>query len=74
MARPRTKTATQSKNDYAKKTYDAIRLQVKKGQRDAIKVYAESLGESVNGLINRLIKEAMEKDGFSLTPSESDEP
>jgi hypothetical protein len=71
MARPRTKTATQSKNDYAKKNYDDVRLQVRKGQREQIKAYAESLGESVNGLINRLIKEAMEKDGFPLTPSEA---
>ena len=71
MARPRTKTATQSKNDYAKKNYDDVRLQVRKGQREQIKAYAESLGESVNGLINRLIKEAMEKDGFPLTPSDA---
>ena len=71
MARPRTKKATQSKNDYAKKNYDDVRLQVRKGQKEQIKAYAESLGESVNGLINRLIKEAMEKDGFPLTPSEA---
>ncbi len=71
MARPRTKTATQSKNDYAKKNYDDVRLQVRKGQREQIKAYAESLGESVNGLINRLIKEAMEKDGFPLSSDSS---
>ena len=71
MARPKMKTNAQIKNDYAKKTYDDVRLQVRKGQKEQIKAYAESLGESVNGLINRLIKEAMEKDGFPLTPSEA---
>ncbi len=71
MARPKMKTNAQIKNDYAKKTYDDVRLQVRKGQKEQIKAYAESLGESVNGLINRLIKEAMEKDGFPLSSDSS---
>lgn len=32
-----------------------------KGQKDTIKEYAEKNGESVNGFINRLIAEALEK-------------
>ncbi|MCD8239733.1 MAG: hypothetical protein LUC92_10465 [Clostridiales bacterium] len=47
---------------YEKLNYDNIRLRVKKGKRDIIKAYAESKGESVNGFINRVIDEAMEKE------------
>ena len=62
MARPKTKTNAQIKNDYAKKAYDDVRLQVKKGKKDIIKAYADAHGESVNGFINRAIDEAMERD------------
>lgn len=61
MARPKTKTNAQIKNDYAKKTYDDIRLQVKKGQKDIIRAYAEAQGLSLNGYINKLIEEDMKK-------------
>ena len=63
MARPKTKTTAQVKNDYAKKAYDDVRLQVKKGKKDVIKAHAEAQGESVNGFINRAIDETMERDG-----------
>ena len=62
MARPKTKTNAQIKNDYAKKVYDDVRLQVKKGKKDLIKSHAEARGESVNGFINRAIDETMERD------------
>lgn len=62
MARPKTKTTAQIKNDYAKKAYDDIRLQVKKGRKEVIKAHAEGRGESVNGFINRAISETMERD------------
>lgn len=62
MARQKTKTNAQIKNDYAKKAYDDIRLQVKKGEKDIIKAFAESKGMSLNGFINSAIKNAMEHD------------
>ena len=46
-------------NDYIARTYDRINLTVPKGDKDKIKAYAESKGESVNGYINRLIQEDM---------------
>ena len=49
-------------NDYIAKTYDRINLTVPKGDKDKIKAYAESKGESVNGFINRVISEAMQKE------------
>lgn len=46
-------------NQFNANAYDRINLTVPKGQRDVIKAHAESLGESVNGYIWRLIKEDM---------------
>ena len=59
MARPKVKTNAQIKNDYAKKAYDDIRLQVKKGQKEVIRQHAESKGLSLNGYINKLISDDM---------------
>lgn len=56
-----TKTKAQIKNDYAKKAYDDIRLQVKKGQKDKIRAHAQMQGLSLQGYINKLIAEDMEQ-------------
>lgn len=72
MARPKTKTTAQIKNDYAKKAYDDVRLQVKKGKKEIIRAHAEAHGESVNGFINRAIDETMERD--NVAPRYTDEP
>lgn len=53
-------------NKYISKAYDRINLTVPKGQKDIIKEFADSNGESVNGYINRLIAADMnanKKDG-----------
>ena len=55
------KTSTQSKNKYNTKTYDQLRIIVKKGQKDVIKQYAESKGMSLNGYINSLIEADMKQ-------------
>ena len=68
MARPKTKTNAQIKNDYARKAYDDVRLQVKKGKKEIIKAHAEARGESVNGFINRAILETMERDKAAQNP------
>lgn len=57
MAKP----ATIAKNKYNAKAYDRIALQVKKGQRDIIRSYAESKGMSLNGYINMLIENDMKQ-------------
>lgn len=41
---------------------DRISLAVPKGEKDKIKAYADSKGESVNGFIQRAINEAMSED------------
>lgn len=55
------RTSAASHNKYIAKAYDRINLTVPKGDKDKIKVFAERNGESVNGFINRLIAEAMQK-------------
>ena len=66
MPRPKTKTTAEIKNDYARKTYDDVRLQVKKGRKEIIREFAASNGETLQGYINRLIEEDMKKSGRSL--------
>ena len=40
---------------------EQIQIRVEAGQKDAIKAYAESIGESMNAFIVRVIREAMNK-------------
>lgn len=51
------KTRSEINYAYAKKAYDGIRLQVKKGKKEIIQKHASENGESLNAYINRLIKE-----------------
>ena len=44
---------------YNQKAYDRIELKVKKGEKEKIREFAESQGESINAFINRAIAEAM---------------
>lgn len=49
-------------NRYINKAYERINLTVPKGDKEKIKVYAESKGKSVNGYINDLIQADMRKE------------
>lgn len=51
-------------NKYMASNYDRINLTVPKGQKETIKAHAESMGESVNGFINRAIMEVTEMDNM----------
>ena len=51
------KTAHQ--NDYISKAYDRVNLLVGKCDKEQIKQAAAVQGESINGYINRLIKQDM---------------
>jgi len=50
------KTNAEIKNAYAKKAYDDIRLQVKKGNKDIYKQQAKSKGMSLQGYIISLLE------------------
>lgn len=54
--------ATRAKNKYNAENYERIALSVPKGEKDKIKAHAESMGESVNGFINRAIENQIEMD------------
>lgn len=53
--------ATKAKNKYNAENYERISLVVDKGQKEIIKAHAERNGESLNGFINRIIIEALER-------------
>lgn len=57
-------------NAFIAKNYDRVNLTVPKGEKEKIASHAEKRGESVNGFINRAIKETMERDS---TPNNTDE-
>ncbi|MCR5143046.1 MAG: antitoxin [Ruminococcus sp.] len=56
------KTSTASKNKYNAKAYDQLRIIVKKGEKEQIKAHAERQGLSLNGYVNKLIKDDMQKE------------
>lgn len=56
------RTSAASHNKYNAKAYDRIGLMVPKGQREIIKARAKANGESLNGFINRAIRETIERD------------
>ncbi len=41
---------------YNEKTYEEIKVRIKKGNKAIIKKHAESQNETVNGMINRLLE------------------
>ena len=43
------------------KKYDRIQLVVPKGRKEEIENFAKAQGESVNGLMNKLLRDAMQK-------------
>ena len=58
---PYTKAGGQAVNRYSKKTYDDVRLRVKKGQKEIIQKRAEELNKSVNSYIVDLIEEDLKR-------------
>lgn len=54
-----TKTSSAVKRRYNEKAYDRLAITVPKGQKQAIEAHAKSKGESVNGLVNALLRADM---------------
>lgn len=50
------KAATKAQNKYISKAYDRVNLTIPKGNKDALQAHAAARGESVNGMINRLLR------------------
>jgi hypothetical protein len=53
------KTSSTVKNRYNAKAYDQIPVRVPKGRKADVEAYAKSQGESVNGLINNFLRNAI---------------
>lgn len=53
------KASTKAKNKYNAANYDSLRIVVPKGRKTEIEVFAASQEESVNGLVNKLLRQAM---------------
>ena len=62
MAEIKGNAQTRAKNKYAKKTYDDLRIQVKKGKKDVIRAFADKQGKSINGFVNEAIDEKIERE------------
>lgn len=50
------KAATKAHNKYILKAYDRVNLTIPKGKKDTLQAHATARGESVNGMINRLLR------------------
>ena len=58
---PYTKAQNKATQRYQAKAYDRLAIRVKKGEAEIIKAQAEGQGLSLNGDINKLIKDDMQK-------------
>ena len=55
------KTSSTVKNRYNEKAYDRLAITVPKGRKEDIEAFAKEQGESINGLVNVLLRNAMNK-------------
>lgn len=53
------KTSSTVKNRYNAKAYDRVSLMLPKGRKAAVEAFARAHGESVNGLVNALLRAKM---------------
>ena len=66
------KTSSQVKDRYNAKAYDEIKIRVPKGRKAAVEAHAKGKGESVNGLVNALLRAdmALTEDDWKQPPEE----
>lgn len=69
---PTSKAQQKAVNKYIKNNYDSLRIVVPKGRKTAIEAHAQSKGESVNGLVNALLRADMglSEDEWKQPPEE----
>ena len=54
-----TKAQQNAVNKYIKNNYDSLRIVVPKGRKADVEVHAKAKGESINGLVNALLRADM---------------
>lgn len=53
------KPTTAVKDRWNAKAYDDLRVRIPKGRRADVEAYAKAQGESINGLINQFLRDAL---------------
>ena len=68
------KTSCKVKDRYNAKAYDEIKIRVPKGKKAMIEVYTKEHGESVNGLVNNLLRNVlgMDEEEWKTTNNDGD--
>lgn len=56
---PASKAQIEATNRYNAKKYDSLRIVIPKGLKGAVEAHAKGKGESVNGLVNELLRADM---------------
>lgn len=67
---PASEAQLRAKKKWEAKSYDTLGIRVKKGEREKIKAYAESHGQSLNGFCKKAIYSAM---GVDLEEAQNEE-
>ena len=70
---PASKAQQRAVAKYMAANYDEMKIRVPKGRRADFDAYAKEQGESVNGLVNRLMREAigMSEEDWKRTDDET---
>lgn len=50
---------TKANRKYNEKAYDRLAITIPKGSKQAVEAFARERGESVNGMVNRLVRAEM---------------
>lgn len=68
------KASTKAKNKYNAANYDSLRIVVPKGRKADVEAYAKNQGESVNGLVNNFLRQAvgLTEDEWKKAPDTTD--
>ena len=53
---PASKAQIKATNKYNATAYDRLNIVIPKGRRETVKAFAEERGESINGLVNSLLR------------------
>lgn len=53
------KSSTRAKNKYNAANYDSLRIVIPKGRKQTVREHADGKGESIIGLVNRLLRTDM---------------
>ena len=56
---PASKAQIKATNKYNAANYDSLRIVIPKGQKQAVEAHASDKGQSVNGLVNALLRADM---------------